>query len=163
MQESPSVIPHWAQLILTAVASILSAIGIDRVYNNWLNRKKPVAEIHLTEANATEITVKSAATAGDAMLRFMDRLNVAQDTIDRVRAESQQTIDRLRAERDSWQDEHDKVFVDRDRWRREAEKLKEEIKLYDKEMQRMAATLHLENKNYDDTKDKPVGPVDDPC
>jgi len=151
MQETSSTIPHWAQLVLTAVASILSAIGIDRLYNNWLNRKKPAADIHLTEANVTEINVRSTASAGDAVVRFMDRLDTAQ-----------QTIDRLRAERDSWQDEYDKVFVDRDRVLVENEKLKGEVDLYEKEIRRMAATLALEDKNYDNTKHKQVGPIDPP-
>lgn len=160
MQETSSAIPHWVQLILTAIASILTTLGIPHLYSNWLNRKKPDAEIHVTEATATEITVKSAATAGDAMMRFMDRLDTAQDTIDRVRAESQRIIDRLRAERDSWQDEYDKVFVERDHALQENVKLRGEVKLYEEEVKRMAATLHLESKNYDDTRDREVGPTD---
>jgi FtsZ-binding cell division protein ZapB len=160
MQETSSAIPHWLQLALSTVAGVVSAIGIDRLYNNWLNRKKPVAEIHVTEATATEITVKSAATAGDAMMKFMDRLNVAQDTIDRVRAEAQQTIDRLRAERDSWQDEHDKIFVERDQVVRENSMLKSEVKLYAEEIKRMSATLTLEDENYDGTKHIKVAPLD---
>lgn len=91
MQESLANVPHWIQLALTAVASILSTIGIDRLYNNWLNRKKPAAEIHLTQATATEVTVRAGSSAGDAVMRMMDRLDAAQFT-----------IDRLRGERDSW-------------------------------------------------------------
>jgi hypothetical protein len=91
MQESPANVPHWIQLALTAVASILSTIGIDRLYNNWLNRKKPAAEIGLTHATATEINVRAGSSAGDAVMRMMDRLDTAQSV-----------IDRLRSERDNW-------------------------------------------------------------
>lgn len=90
--QNTGTIPHWMQLALTALASILSGIGIDKLYNTWLNRKKPSAEIHLTEATATEVTVRARSTAGDAMVRMMDRLDVAQIT-----------IDRLRCERNSWE------------------------------------------------------------
>jgi hypothetical protein len=90
MQENPSF-PHWMQLALTALASVLSTIGIDRLYNNWLNRNKPAAEIHVTEATATEITVRASSSASEAVMRMMDRLNTAQGE-----------IDRLRTERDDW-------------------------------------------------------------
>lgn len=90
MQEN-ATIPHWMQLALTALASTLSGIGIDRLYNTWLNRKKPAAEIHVTEATAAEITIRASSSAGEAVIRMMDRLDSAQ-----------LTIDRLRGERDEW-------------------------------------------------------------
>lgn len=96
MQESPASIPHWMQLALTGVASILSGIGIDRLYNVWLNRRKPAAEIHLTHASATETIVRSYSSAGDAMGRMMDRLDAAQVTIDGLREER----DRLKLRND---------------------------------------------------------------
>lgn len=84
MQETGSI-PHWMQLALTGIASLLSGIGIDKLYNTWLNRQKPAAEV-------AEITVRSHSTAGDAVIRMMTRLDNAQAT-----------IDRLRAERDQWE------------------------------------------------------------
>lgn len=91
MQET-SHVPQWLQLASSILAGILSGIGIDRLYNTWLNRKKPAAELHVTEATATEITIRSHSTAGDAIMRMMTRLDEAQNT-----------IDRLRAERDDWE------------------------------------------------------------
>lgn len=84
MQET-GTIPHWIQLALTALASVVSGIGIDKLYNTWLNRKKPAAELHLTEETAAEIKVRAHSTAGDALARMMDRLDVAQATIDKLR------------------------------------------------------------------------------
>lgn len=83
MQEA-GTIPHWMQLALTGIASLLSGIGIDKVYNSWLNRKKPAAEV-------TEITVRASSNASESVMRMMDRLDAAQ-----------LTIDRLRGERDDW-------------------------------------------------------------
>ena len=138
------------QLALTAVASILSGVGIDKLYNSWLNRKKPASEIHVTEATASEIHVRAGSTAGDAVIRMLSRLDHAQET-----------IDRLRAERDSWQDEYDKVFVQRDQLILERDKLRRETKLYDDQIRQMRATLTLSKKNYDNTQDMEIGSLPD--
>lgn len=92
MQETLANPPQWLQLALTAVAAVLSGIGIDRIYNSWLNRRKPASEIHLTDETAAEVRVRSQSAAGDAVIRMMDRLDTAQ-----------LTIDRLRLERDEWE------------------------------------------------------------
>ena len=92
MQVSVPQAPHGLKTTLAVLAAILSGIGIDRLYNSWLNRKKPASEIHLTDASAEESTVRAYSQAGDAMGRMMDRLDTAQ-----------LTIDRLRKERDEWE------------------------------------------------------------
>lgn len=102
MQDSLSNPPQWLQFVLTAVASVLGGVGIDRLFNTWLNRKKPIAEVHLTQENAAEVRVRSHSAAGDAVMRMMTRLE-----------EAQANIDRLRQERDAWQDEYDKEFTQR--------------------------------------------------
>ena len=141
MQESPASIPHWMQLALTALASILSTVGIDKLYNAWLNRKKPAAEINVTEATAAEITILASSSASDAIMRMMDRLSAAQ-----------LEIDRLRKERDSWQDAYDKAFTERDEVLRKNSLLESEIRSYDDQIKRMHATLTLKDQNYDNTK-----------
>lgn len=142
MQESINSIPQWMQLALTAVASALSGVGIDRLYNSWLNRKKPASEIHLTEASTDEVIVRASSSAGDAVIRMMDRLSSAQEV-----------IDRLRAERDAWQDEYDKVFVERDDILRRNGLLRSEIANYENEIKTMKATLTLRGQNYDNSQD----------
>jgi hypothetical protein len=102
MQEAPTQIPHWMQLALTALASVLSGIGIDKLYNTWLNRRKPSAEIHLTQATAAETHVRATASASTRLEQMMDRLDRAQ-----------LTIDRLRSERDAWQGEYNEEFTKR--------------------------------------------------
>lgn len=88
MQEGVPQAPHWLQYGLGIVAAILSGVGIDRLYNSWLQRKKPTAEIHKTEAETTEVHVRARSSAVDALGRMMDRLDAAQVTIDGVRAEN---------------------------------------------------------------------------
>lgn len=84
--------PAWLQTALGWVASFVTGATIFKLVEVWLNRKKPAAELHVTEATATEITVRSHSTAGDAIIRMMARLD-----------EAQTTIDRLRSERDEWE------------------------------------------------------------
>lgn len=152
MQESP-VWPHWIQNALGWLASGVAGGLIVRVYTIWLNRKKPAADIQLTTATATEVSIRAGSSAGDAVIRMMDRLDKAQSANDQLRAETQVTIDRLRAERDAWQDEYDKVFVERDELLRRNGVLKDEIQSYDNQIKRMKATLTIDHKNYDNTQD----------
>jgi hypothetical protein len=90
MQQS-STLPTWIQTAFGLLASFLAGGGFYKLFNTWLNRRKPAAEIHVTEATASEIIVRAGSNAGDAVMRMMDRLDHAQ-----------MTIDRLRSERDDW-------------------------------------------------------------
>ena len=91
MQDSLTT-PAWLQTALGWIASFITGATIFKLADIWLNRKKPAAEVSVTEATATEITVRSHSTAGDAIIRMMGRLD-----------EAQATIDRLRNERDDWE------------------------------------------------------------
>jgi hypothetical protein len=142
MQESPVVLPHWIQTAFGWLASGVAGGLIVRLYTIWLNRKKPAAEVQLTQANATEVTVRAYSAAGDAVGRMLDRLDMAQ-----------QTIDRLRQERDAWQDEYDKVFVQRDELLRKNGLLDKEIENYEGQLTTMRATLKSNRLNFDNTQD----------
>jgi chromosome segregation ATPase len=149
MQDTLANPPQWLQLALTVVASILGGVGIDRLYNSWLNRKKPTAEIHLTEASATEVTVRANSTASDAVIRMLARLDSAQETIDRVRAE-----------RDAWEEQYGEVFTEKIRLQRENSKLLSEVDTYEKQIKRMQRTLADNDLNFDNTQNTPVQPTD---
>jgi hypothetical protein len=86
MQQSLTV-PQWVQTAVSWLASGVAGGLIVRFYTIWLNRKKPTAEVHLTEANAAEVIIRAGSSAGDAVIRMMARLDEAQGTIDRVRLE----------------------------------------------------------------------------
>lgn len=90
MQES-SAFPQWVQTALGWLAPIVAGGAIHRLITTWQNRHKPAAEVHVTEATAAEITIRAGSSAGDSVMRMMDRLDIAQ-----------LTIDRLRSERDNW-------------------------------------------------------------
>jgi uncharacterized coiled-coil DUF342 family protein len=145
MQEGINASPEWMQIALRMLAAFFTGGVVYKVYSTWLNRKKPAAEVHLTEATAAEIHVRAGSSAGDAIVRFMNRLD-----------EAQITIDRLRNERDGWQAEYDKVFEDRDRLRIEVGKLHAEVKLYEAEIKQMRCTLGSKDLNYDNTRDTDV-------
>lgn len=148
MQEV-GTIPHWMQLALTALASILSGIGIDKVYNTWLNRKKPAAEIQVTQATATEITLRSSSAAGDAVIRMMTRLDQAQVT-----------IDRLRDERDEWEMKAFDLQMDLRDSRDVNAQLMEQAKLDNYQLKKQMAFIEMRNlKDQYITLDQPK---DDP-
>lgn len=134
--------PHWIPTALGWLASGVAGGLIVRLWTTWLNRKKPAAEIHVTEATAGEIKVRASSSASDAIMRMMEHLGRAQET-----------IDRLRAERDAWQDQYDRVFVERDDLLRLNSLLKGEVDSYENQIRTMQATLTLEQKNYDNTQD----------
>ena len=149
MSESPIVLPNWIQTAFGWLASAIAGGAIVRIYTAWLNRHKPAAETHLTKATATEAEVRAGASAGDAVMRMMTRLDEAQGT-----------IDRLRQERDAWQKEYDVAFTERVNFMGEAKALQRkvsdlqgEIQGYEVQIRKMQATL-LENRiNYDNTQD----------
>lgn len=103
MQESspPSSWPYAVYLLVAGFLGYVVKHGVDYI-KLFLERRKPHAEIHRTQAESTEIFIRAGATAGDFIARMMDRLDQAQ-----------LTIDRLRQERDAWQDEYDKEFTQR--------------------------------------------------
>lgn len=148
MQEGTHV-PQWLQLTSSILAGIVSGIGIDKLYNSWLNRKKPIAELHVTEETATEIRLRSHSTATDIVVKMMNRLDEAQVTIDRVRGE-----------RDAWEEQYGEVFTEKVRIQRENERLRGENEGYEKQIKRMQRTLAENGWNYDNTQDIPVGPID---
>lgn len=86
--EEARTIPHWASQILYAVASFLAGSVGYKYLIIYLNRHKPAAEVHKSEAETTEITIRSHSTAGDAVIRMMDRLEETQERIDDIREEN---------------------------------------------------------------------------
>ena len=92
MQENLTTWPSWLNTTLGWIASFIAGGTIFKLIDLWLNRRKPAAEVHVTEASAQEITIRTHSTAGDAVMRMMDRLDQAQSN-----------VDRLRKERDEWE------------------------------------------------------------
>lgn len=91
----------------------------------YQNRKKPIVEVQKVAAETTEITVRSHATAGDSMIRMMNRLDDALDTIDRIRGE-------------------------RDDLREQCDKQSMELESYERQMRRMKAIMDIKNIKISD-------------
>ena len=150
MQEGITSSPTWTQIALGLIAAFFTGGGIFKIWDTWLNRKKPAAELHVTEETATEIRLRSHSTATDLVVKMMNRLDEAQVTIDRVRSE-----------RDAWEGQYGEVFTEKVRIQHENERLRGENESYEKQIKRMQRTLADNNLNYDNTQDKPIGPVPD--
>lgn len=84
MQELSTTSQTWANIFYLAVAGVLGYLARSgyKWVTLWLNRRKPAAEVHETAARTAEILVRSSSTAGDAVIRFMDRIEAAQVKID---------------------------------------------------------------------------------
>lgn len=125
MQESQAAIPHWAYQILQALAWLGAGGTIVKLITLYQNRKRPFVEVQKTEAETTEITIRSHATASDSMMRMMDRLDDALNT-----------NDRLRAERDDLREQNDKQQL--------------EMESYDRQMRRMKAIMDIKGVHLSD-------------
>lgn len=93
MQDAATLLHEWAGKVLYALAWLIGGGGIVKLITTWQNRRRPVVEAQKTEAETTEIRIRSYSTAADSNLRMMERL---QDTLD--------DIDRIRDERDKWKE-----------------------------------------------------------
>jgi hypothetical protein len=125
MQDTQAAIPHWVFTVLQGLALFVGGGTVVKLLTLYQNRNKPKVEIEKTEAETTEITIRSHSTAGESMMRMMDRLELALNT-----------NDRLRNERDDLQEQVDKQQM--------------ELESYDRQMRRMKAILTLRNIKISD-------------
>lgn len=66
-----------------------------RLFNTWLNRKKPTAEIHKTQAETRRIHTESDAQRADVVERITLRLEQMQIRKDEIAAERDEYKTRL--------------------------------------------------------------------
>jgi chromosome segregation ATPase len=150
MQDILTNPPQWLQTAFTVLASAVTGGGIVKLYNVWLNRNKPAAEIHLTEATAAEIKVRAHSNAGDALTRMMDRLDGAQVTIDGL----YDTINRLRSERDEFKMRKELLEIEAKSLRDQVDSAYAYVKFLGKhptDVDRFRVELKSEEKKLNDT------------
>lgn len=109
MQDASTPIPHWLFTVLQTIATLGAGGVIVKLVDLYQNRKKPIVEVQKTEAEATEIRIRSYSTAADSNLRMMERLQNTLDDIDRIRAERDQW--RLKAESAETQRKVDEHYI----------------------------------------------------
>ena len=130
MQNS-NAIPDWAFQVLQTLATLGAGGALVKLITLYQNRKEPFVEVQKTEAETTQITIKSHSVASDALIRMMDRLEEASNT-----------NDRLRSERDDLRELSDKQQM--------------ELESYERQMRRMKAALDLSGirmSDYDTPKE----------
>jgi len=123
-------IPHsltdvfWFVLAIS-LSSLIGGGSLAAILNIILNRKKPLAEIHESEARvaktfaeARSLDLQSNIEAGDAVLRMVQQLTFAQIANEKLREEN--------------------------------EKLTNENETYEQQMRRAKALLKLNNINFDE-------------
>lgn len=137
MQNAPPPALSGYHLLAYAITAILSAsIGF---FTAWLNRKKPQAEVHESEARTQRtlaevrsIDLQSNLSAGDMVLRMVDRLSLALARVDELQKEN---------------DELRESVADRER-------LANENEAYEKQIRWAKATFKLKQIPWDDTAAK---------
>ena len=87
MQETPHAMPHWVFQILQWLAAFGAGGLIVKLIMLYQNRKRPKAEIEKTEAETTEIIIRSSTSASDAVIRMMNKLDETLICLDRARSE----------------------------------------------------------------------------
>lgn len=131
MQEASTPLPDWAFKAILWLASFVGLRGTEKLITVWLNRKKPEVEAKKTEAETTEIRIRSYSTAAESQMRMMQRLQDTLDDIDRVR------------------DERDRIRDERDRWRERAEAAESQVKIDEHFIKRLSAANELKLKLSD--------------
>ena len=83
-------IPHWLYQVLGWIATFVAGGGAYKLFNKLLQAywKKPQAEVHKTDAETTEIIVRTHSQVGDSVVRMIDKLEHTQDLIDEIREEN---------------------------------------------------------------------------
>jgi hypothetical protein len=69
----------WTQIAFGILASFIGGGGAYKLFNVWLNRKKPQAEIHLTDATADKTRAEARKIHAEADVQFnaiVERLHI---------------------------------------------------------------------------------------
>lgn len=125
MQPELGASQTWTQSALLLLTSFLTGGVIVKLYNTWLHRKKPKADIHLSEAQ----TDKTRAEAR--------RIRVQAD------AEFSATFERLHARIDQMQEEASRCHAERDEYKMRMDLQAIELKMRDDQIKKMKAFIDL--------------------
>jgi uncharacterized coiled-coil DUF342 family protein len=88
----------WTQIAFGIVASFIGGGGAYKLFNIWLNRKKPAAEITETEARADKTRAEARKIGAEADVQFNTIIERLHARIDQM----QSGVDEIRAERNEY-------------------------------------------------------------
>lgn len=98
MQQPPSIPRSLTEFLWYLLATFFALGGGAGFWSYLRFRKKDTAETHEAEARSRSLDVRSTVMAGDAVLRYIDRLS-----------NTHATIDDLHRERDEWRDKAERI------------------------------------------------------
>jgi hypothetical protein len=142
--------PGWLQIALGVVASFVGGGAFlklgNKLYKIWVNRltKLPAAEVHVTEETATEIRVRSEASASESIMSMMRGLAIAQLNIDKRIAERDEARERADAAEEVAAQAYNEVTA----WKFRAGQLEIELRHHRDEIARLHALLVLHKIAY---------------
>ncbi len=95
--------PTWSQIVFYIVASFLGGGTTYKLATLWVERKKPGAEIHETEARADKARAEARRINADTDIQLSDMLERWHIRVDQMR----EKIDSLSNERDRYKQRAD--------------------------------------------------------
>ena len=93
LQELP-FISNWRQWTFWLVAGVLGSGVTTAIASRWLHRRELDAQVEQTDAAASELRIRAKVTEGDAIGRYMQWLQQAQERYDVLRGELVELQDR---------------------------------------------------------------------
>lgn len=123
MEGIPYTSLPWKQLAFYIVASFIGGGTTYKLYNIWLNRKKPAAEIHVTEAQAIKTRAEGRKINADADVQFSE------------------IIERLHARIEQMQEKADEIVSERDDLKLRYELQSIDLKLREGQVKRMKGIM----------------------
>jgi hypothetical protein len=129
----------WRQLAFWILAAFVGGGGTATLVSLWANRGKRKAETENTDAQTGQLEITTSITAGDAIARFIRRLEMAQAS-----------NDRLRNERDEWHNHAAAFEMRAERAEAVCDKQAVALDLQDKQIRKLKAILTINAIRYQD-------------
>lgn len=98
MQDNVHPSLSWMQIAFGIIASFIGGGGAYKLFNIWLNRKKPASEIVVNEAQAVKTRAEARKIGADADVQFNQIIENLHKRIENM----QMSVEKIRSERDQY-------------------------------------------------------------
>jgi len=140
MQGTAISSPSWTQIAFWIVASFIGGGGAYKLFNIWLNRKKPASEIVVNEAEAVKRRAEARKINAEADIQFTE------------------IVERLHVRIEQMQAKVEEICVERDECRLKLDLQFIELTMRDKQIKRMKGIMDandIKMSDFDVPKEKP--------